>query len=165
MKTIRKILIPAIACLPLAAAANPVCPGFSSQATPQHDIFVSPYTHHWRHSHEHNRVALVGVKRQLPDYRLCGFSVFSNSFGQPSAYGFTGWHWPTIFDSDRLYATVTAGILYGYVGPYKNKVPLNFNGFSPAVVPAFGLRLTPQLSTEVHILGTAGLMFGINSHF
>ena len=55
--------------------------------------------------------------------------------------------------------------MYGYVGKYKNKVPLNSNGFSPAVIPAIGLRLTPQISTEIHILGTAGLMFGVNTPF
>lgn len=161
----KTLLLAALCTTSFMAWANPVCPGIDSQASPKHELFVSPYTHHWRHSDEHKHVALVGIKRHLPDHRLCGFSVFSNSFGQPSAYAFTGWHWPRIFDSDRLYSTVTAGIMYGYVGKYKNKVPLNYKGFSPAVIPAVGLRLTPQLSAEMHVLGTAGLMFGVNSQF
>lgn len=145
--------------------ANPVCPGFRQQEQAQNNIFVSPYTYHWSYSDEHKHSVLVGIKRHLPNHRLCGISAFTNSFGQPSVYGFTGWHWPRLMDSDSLYATVTAGIMYGYVGEYQNKVPLNVNGFSPAVIPAVGWRLTPRLSAEVHILGTAALMFGINSQY
>jgi hypothetical protein len=55
--------------------------------------------------------------------------------------------------------------LYGYVGEYKRKVPLNVGGFSPAIVPTLGVRFTQQTSAEVHVLGTAAVMFGVNTRF
>jgi hypothetical protein len=50
--------------------------------------------------------------------------------------------------------------MYGYVGRFKNKVPLNVGGFSPVVIPAMGYRVSPRLALEVQVLGTAALMFG-----
>jgi hypothetical protein len=143
------------------------CPGLqwhdSEQAT---SVFVSPYTHHWRHAENHRPVALVGVVRHLPGDRACGASLFSNSFGQPSAYAFTAWEWPRLSARrPQWYASLSAGILYGYVEPYQNKVPLNVRGFSPGVIPALGYRLTEGRSAEVHVLGTAALMFGLSQRF
>jgi hypothetical protein len=111
-------------------------------------------------------VGAVTLSRLLPDDRFCGFSLFSNSFGQPSAYAFTGWGWPNLFQSHpRVYGTVSAGIVYGYVGKYKNKVPLNLGGFSPVIIPALGYRFSPKAAVEVQILWTAALMFGATWRF
>lgn len=131
-----------------------------------HAFFLSPYTHHWQHSEEHKPVILWGVQRHLPNQRLCGMSLFSNSFGQPSLYAFTGWHWPQPSSKQpRWYASVTAGVLYGYVGEHKDKVPLNVKGFSPAIIPALGWRINDQTALEIHVLGTAALMFGLSRPF
>ena len=103
------------------------------------------------------------MSRLLPNERRCGVSLFRNSFGQPSAYAFVGKSWPGIVSSyPKFYASVTAGVMYGYVGKYKNKVPLNVGGFSPALIPAVGYQLTPRSSLEVQILGTAAFMVGTN---
>jgi hypothetical protein len=111
-------------------------------------------------------VITASLTRDLPNDRRCGAAFFRNSFGQPSAYVFTGWDLPSFSKvHDRLYGFVTAGILYGYVDEYKRKVPLNVRGFSPAIVPTLGLRFTQQTSAEVHVLGTAAVMFGINTRF
>ena len=59
----------------------------------------------------------------------------------------------------------TAGIIYGYVGEFKNKVPLNVGGFSPVLIPAVGYRLSPALAVEVQILGTAAVMVGTTWRF
>lgn len=148
------------------AIANPVCPGFQSQSASIHHLFVSPYTHHWNHDAEHKHVVAVSLTRQLPNHRRCGLSLFRNSFGQPSAYAFAGLDFPSVGHiHDRLYGYITAGILYGYVGPYQRKVPFNHNGFAPAIVPTVGYRFTPTTSAEVHVLGTAALMFGLNTTF
>ena len=107
------------------------------------------------------RVVALSVSRLLPNDRFCGVSLFRNSFGQPSAYAFVGKSWPGLWPSQpKVYASVTAGIMYGYVGKYKNKVPLNMGGFSPALIPAVGYRFSERGSLEVQILGTAALMFG-----
>jgi hypothetical protein len=65
----------------------------------------------------------------------------------------------------NVYSTVSAGIIYGYVGEFKDKVPLNIGGFSPVIVPSIGYRVSPQLGLEVTILGTAAVMFGASWHF
>jgi len=156
------------ACLvPHAGATDwSVCPGIDEPATQasgpyRYEVFASPYTYHWTHSEEHKHVGALTLTRLLPKERFCGFSLFRNSFGQPSAYAFTGWAWPTLFESmPKVYGTVSAGIVYGYVGRYKNKVPLNVGGFSPVIIPAVGYRLSPQAALEMQILGTAAVMFG-----
>ena len=148
-----------------------LCPGINDTApegstAPRYEAFFSPYTHHWSHDEEHRPVFAASVSRLLPNDRRCGISLFRNSFGQPSAYAFVGKSWPGLVPSvPNVYASVTAGIMYGYVGKYKNKVPLNVGGFSPAIIPAIGYRLSPQSSLEVQILGTAAFMVGANWRF
>lgn len=56
-------------------------------------------------------------------------------------------------------------ILYGYVSPYEDKVPLNRNGFSPAIIPAIGYQLNAHDSVQIKILGNAGLMFSYGRSF
>jgi hypothetical protein len=143
-----------------------VCPGLNQpiEANGQpygYEIFVSPYTHHWTASEEHKPVRAVSVSRLLPNTRFCGFSLFTNSFGQPSAYAFTGKLWPNPIDSmPNVYVSLSGGIMYGYVGRFKNKVPLNLGGFSPVIIPAVGYRLSPRAAIELQFLGTAAVMFG-----
>lgn len=142
------------------------CPGLApALAQPpgsgERDLFLSTYTHHWTHSDEHKPVRAISVRQNLRDNRFCGFSMFTNSFGQPSGYVFIGKSWPELIEGvPSLYATVSAGVLYGYVSRYRNKVPLNVKGFSPAIIPAVGWRLSSQLSVEAHVLGTAAVMIG-----
>lgn len=162
----------------LAALSSPalaidwtLCPGIDEPASeastePRYEAFFSPYTHHWSHDEEHKPVFAVSVSRLLPNDRTCGVSLFRNSFGQPSAYAFVGKSWPGLLPSHpKVYASVTAGILYGYVGKYKNKVPGNVGGFSPAIIPAIGYRFSPRGSVEIQVLGTAAVMFGTTWRF
>ncbi|WP_372659462.1 hypothetical protein, partial [Hydrogenophaga sp.] len=133
---------------------------------PRYEAFFSPYTHHWSHSPEHQQVYAASVSLLLPKDRFCGFSLFNNSFGQPSAYAFAGKTWPGVMASvPEVYVSVSAGIVYGYVGKYKNKVPLNVGGFSPVLVPAVGYRLSDHSAVEVQLLGTAAFMVGASLRF
>lgn len=150
-------------------ADSVVCPGMGTEAPPDRpslELFASPYTYHWTASEEHRPVGAVSLSRLLPNDRFCGVSLFRNSFGQPSAYVFTGWQarnlWPAV---PEVYGSLTAGIVYGYVGKYKDKVPLNVGGFSPVVIPALGYRLSPTVAVELQILGTAAVMFGTTVRF
>jgi len=162
----------------LAALSSPalaidwtLCPGISDSVAegstaPRYEAFFSPYTHHWSHDPEHRPVFAASLSRLLPNDRSCGISLFRNSFGQPSAYAFVGKSWPGLLPSHpKVYASVTAGIIYGYVGQYKDKVPLNVGGFSPAIIPAVGYRLSPRAAVEVQVLGTAAFMVGANWRF
>lgn len=170
-----RMLLPAAACMCMALASSAgaadwsVCPGWRDPAS-QHDFwsFSSPFTHHWseENASDHKTAYALSLNRQLSDDRFCGFSLFRNSFGQPSAYAYTGWSWPQPWRAyPKVYVNVTTGIIYGYVGEFKDKVPLNVGGFSPVVIPSVGYHLTPQLGVEVHILGTAAVMIGANWHF
>ncbi|MCG6118467.1 MAG: hypothetical protein MEQ07_09790 [Aquimonas sp.] len=77
---------------------------------------MSPLTHHWNFSPEHRQVGLLALQRELPDNRFCGISLFSNSFGQPSVYAFTGARHPQLLGQERLYGSLSVGLIYGYVG-------------------------------------------------
>jgi len=157
---------------PAGAKGWSACPGWdqipSTREAPAYRVFASPYTYHWseENASDHRSVYAVSVSRVLPDDRFCGLSLFRNSFGQPSAYAFTGWYWPQPLRAyPAVYATLSAGIIYGYVGEFKDKVPLNVGGFSPVAIPTVGYRLSDRLALEVQILGTAAVMFGTTWQF
>lgn len=166
----------ALLCAALAAPAHAagkyleaLCPGLQEPRVgsgPRYQLFFSPYTHHWSYDEEHKQVYALSLSRLLPDNRFCGFSLFNNSFGQPSAYAYIGKTWTDLLPSHpEIYVSATAGIIYGYVGQYKNKVPLNVGGFAPAVIPAIGYRLSPSATVEIQLLGTAAFMLGATWRF
>lgn len=155
---------------PLALAAEHICPDALAKANapePRHrgEFTFSPYTHHWSYNPEHKHVFLVALDEQLPGDRFCGISVFSNSFGQPSTYVYAGQQFNALWGQPQLYAKVSAGMLYGYVGHYKDKVPLNYRGFSPALIPSLGLRITDHDALQLQVLGTAGIMLSWGRQF
>jgi hypothetical protein len=122
---------------------------------------ISPYALHFSPSPEHRNVYLLGAAAVRADGWLAGGAYFSNSFGQPSVYAFVGRKYVEPFGWERIYWTWTAGLLYGYVGPYKDKVPFNHNGFSPGFVPTVGYMLDARTSAQVALLGNSGLMFSV----
>ena len=105
----------------------------------------------------------MGLEREAADHYLYGLMAFSNSFGQPSAYAYYGRVFNHVWERyDALYLKLTAGLLYGYKAPYDDKVPLNYNGYSPAIIPAVGWRLDKSWSLQVNFLGTAAMMLMVN---
>lgn len=153
-----------------ARAADHYCPDFliapdAPPPTHRGEFTFSPYTIHWSNNPEHKNVVLAALDEQLPGGRLCGISLFSNSFGQPSGYVYAGQQFNGMFGHPRVFLKVTGGIMYGYVGQYQKKVPLNYRGFSPAIIPSLGYKLTEHDSVQVKLLGTAGLMFSWGRQF
>ncbi|MEY4507777.1 MAG: hypothetical protein RL297_2355 [Pseudomonadota bacterium] len=138
--------------------------GFSLRLQPSDRVSVmySPYTMHYSPSDEHRYVWLVGLERERADQRLSGITYFSNSFGQPSTFIYP---WGKVYRDvggvEGLYAKWSAGLLYGYVDQYKDKVPLNVNGFSPAIIPSLGYELH-GVSVQLNVLAAAGLMLQFN---
>jgi hypothetical protein len=49
-------------------------------------------------------------------------------------------------------------LLYGYTGQYRNKVPLNYKGFSPGVVAGIGWQFTRTVAGQINLLGTSAVM-------
>jgi hypothetical protein len=94
-----------------------------------------------------------------------GLAVFNNSFGQLSQYAYWGLQWDLgTAGPGTVYGKATVGILHGYKGEYEDKVPLNANGYSPAIVPTIGYRVG-KLSAELALLGGNGVLAVIGFTF
>jgi hypothetical protein len=122
-------------------------------------LAAAPYAPHFRYSEEHRAVVAVAIERQRPDRWLAGLSLFRNSFGQPSAYGYVGRRHPDLFDVQPLFFQWSVGVLYGYKGKYKNKVALNVGGFAPGALVGLGWQVNRDTAATVHLLGDAAVMF------
>jgi hypothetical protein len=135
-----------------------------------HWLMASPYSIHFEPSPEHRHVWLLGYERREPSDKIYGVALFSNSFGQPSTYIYP-WG-QTIMGPLRLRDTTvlpdkwflkwSAGLLYGYKGAYKDKVPLNHKGFSPGVIVSLGREFDQTMQVQMNLLGANGLMFQFN---
>ena len=123
---------------------------------------ASPYTYHYSHDPAHRPVRMIGVERQSADGIVWGGTYFSNSFGQPSAYLYGGQRLNNWSDYTPLFAQWTAGLLYGYKGEYKDKVPFNHGGYSPGAVLSVGWQFTPLYSAQLNVLGNSALMFQVS---
>lgn len=138
--------------------------GFSLSVKPDDrlSLMYSPFTQHFSHSEEHRYVWMVGEERERANGRLSGITYFANSFGQPSAYLYPwGQSFRNLGGVQGLYAKWSGGLLYGYVEPYENKVPLNVKGFSPAIIPSLGMERRGY-GAQINLLGTAGFMLQFN---
>jgi len=129
------------------------------------DLTLSPYTYHWNYNPEHRPVKLVAMDSHVSGGRFCGLALFTNSFGQESAYLYVGQQWDGIFGNPKLFSKMSAGVLYGYRGDYKHKIPLNHYGVAPAIIPSMGYAFTPKDSAQVFVLGNAGLLFAYARSF
>lgn len=148
-----------LAATPVSAQTAAPAPTTTDWLGPGHwRAALSPFSLHFRYNPEHRYVWAVGVERQRDDDWLAGVSYFRNSFGQPSSYTYIGKRFPNLLDQPELFAQVSGGILYGYRGKYKTKVPLNYNGFSPGALVSLGWQFNERHAATIHLLGDAGLM-------
>jgi len=161
--------------LAAGAALSASAPSAAQMFAPGDEIMVaySPKVIHFSPSDEHvdwnhfvgielqtKRTAIGGAERAT-----FGAAVFNTSFGQLSQY----LYWGQIYDLKRmgggkLYAKVTAGLLFGYKEPYEDKIPFNNNGIAPVIIPGLGYR-KDRLSGEVALLGSAGLLIAVTYSF
>jgi hypothetical protein len=134
-----------------------------SGADPKMHWQLSPYTYHFHEDSEHKDVLMVGLEREHSNGKLDGVVFFTNSFGQPSVYLYPwGGVYRGIGGIQALSFKWTAGLLYGYVGEYQDKVPFNHNGFSPGAIIALAYEFKPGWSAQIDLLGTAAMMFQLN---
>jgi hypothetical protein len=90
-----------------------------------------------------------------------GAALFRNSFGDPTVYLYPwGKSYPNFLGVERLTAKWSAGLIYGYVGKWEDRVPFNHNGFSPGFVPALTWKLGGGYEALL-IFPTTNLMFGL----
>ena len=155
----------------------------SSHADYRFKVHASVYTTHFNPKPEHNNTQnLLGAEwygKHLPvqpwqDSRtwlnqaapLVGAAWFRNSYNQRTLYAYTGirqdlQHYDNGVQS---YAKLTAGFLHGYQDKYRDRVPMNQMGTSPAIVPMFGLQYQ-SAHIELVLFGASGLMLNIGRSF
>lgn len=149
--------------LALAAAGPARADAEDASLGPGHwRVTMAPLVWHFDPDPEHGDSWAIGVERQRSDNWLAGFSYFRNSFSQPSAYAYVGKRFPALWGQPRLFGQISAGLMYGYVEPYEDKVPLNHNGYSPGALFTLGWQFTPEVAAAVHLLGSAGLMLQLS---
>ncbi len=120
------------------------------------NLQTSLYTVHYSPDPEHNNhQRLLGVERHSPDASLWGVATFKHSFGERANYGYYGKRF--VLGESRYHLKLTGGLLQGYKGKYRNKIPLNHLGVAPAIVPSLGASFS-RVSTEVVLLGGAAAM-------
>jgi hypothetical protein len=130
---------------------------------------TSVYNKHWSDNPDHvNRNNLINFQIQSnydrvwgADKTLFGLAFFKNSFGQPSQFLYWGQQWDF---NDYFYAKFSAGLLHGYKGKFRDKIPFNKLGVAPAVLPTLGMRYK-NASLEAIILGNSALMIGVGYTF
>jgi hypothetical protein len=114
---------------------------------------------HFHYDPAHSRYPkLVYGEYHLSDRWLVGAAAFDNSFGQASQALFGGWRYRPLPDLQPLYLKVVGGIVHGYRGQYRDKIPLNHSGFAPAIIPSIGYCVS-RVCSEVVVIGGAGLLF------
>jgi hypothetical protein len=158
------LLIPAAALAGDASETAWLTDGFNLRpaADDRHFVIASPYTLHFSENEEdggYDQVWLLGFERERENGLLTGLAYFSNSFGQPCIYYYPwGKTYKNFAGVNGLFIKWNAGIVYGYVEPYEDKVPINYNGFTPAFFPSIGYRTKNDFQSQINLLGSAGLM-------
>lgn len=144
------------------AFAQAAAPADAEQAN-KLSLQFSPYAYHFTYDSEHKETVMVGLEREHADAKIDGVVLFTNSFGQPSIYVYP---WGGVFHDlagvKGFSFKWSVGLMYGYVDPYQDKVPYNYKGFSPVILPALAYEFTPGWSVQLDLLGTAGLMLQLN---
>jgi hypothetical protein len=150
-----------------AIAQTVAAPGEAVAAPYRWRLELSPYTTHFSYNVEHRHVILAGLEREsTADNRFVGLALFSNSFGQESGYLYMGKSYYNVVESlPQLYLKISAGVLYGYKAPFNHKVPLNYKGFSPGIIPAAGWHFGSGWNAQIDLLGTAGLTYSLVKEF
>ena len=117
---------------------------------------TSIYTKHFSPSPEHNNdQQLIGLEYSPDEERLYGAATFRNSFRQRTQYVYAGMRWRSV--ELPLYAKVTAGLMQGYRGEYRDKIPFNQLGIAPVIVPSVGVQYQ-ALGMELVLLGNSAAM-------
>lgn len=128
-------------------------------AEPYWYVQTSVYTKHFTPRSEHNNnQELIGLERHTENSYLMGGATFLHSYNQRTYYGYVGKRFD--FVGTPFYGKITAGLLYGYKGEYRDKIPLNRFEIAPAIVPSLGLKYR-RLGVEVVLLGAAATMVNI----
>lgn len=147
--------------VPDAASVQPDAPVSAVDEPWRTDRFyleTSVYTHHFHYDPAHDdHQGLILGEWNITDKWLVGASYFKNSFGQPTEYVYGGYRFRPIDKFQPFYVKVSAGLVYGYKDPYKNKIPFNGSGIAPVIIPSVGYCFS-RICTEAVFVGAASII-------
>lgn len=119
---------------------------------------TSLYTTHFNPDPRHvNHQRMLAFEHWSTESWTYGLSLQRNSFGQPTQYLFMGKIWRPFDSYPNLHLKLTGGLLHGYKGEFRDKIPFNKHGIAPGLVPSIGYS-SKRFVAEVHLLGAAALM-------
>jgi len=123
----------------------------------------SVFTRHFANNDSYNNHQdLLGLERNQASGLIMGGATFRNSFSQRSEYVYLGKRFDV--PDSALYYKLSAGLIHGYRGKYRDKLPLNRYGVAPALIPAVGAHWGPA-GAEVVLLGLAATMVNVGFRF
>lgn len=140
--------------------------GLPGSASPDRWLFqTSVFTKHFSPDPRHdNSQRLLNLEYWRSDSYLAGLALFDNSFGQRSTYGYVGKIWRPWDSTPATYVKLTGGLLYGYKGEFKNKIPFNQKEIAPVIIPSIGYHWG-RLNGELVLFGAAGIMVNLGFFF
>ncbi|WP_075881608.1 hypothetical protein [Vreelandella massiliensis] len=130
-------------------------------------VQTSLYTRHFNPDPEHtDQQRLISIEAHTPDRWHVGGARFKNSFNQDSVYVYAGKSFPLWQPNAtfELRGKLTAGLLHGYRGEYRDKIPFNHYEIAPAAMPAIGIRWH-HVESDLIIFGKAGMMLTAGVRF
>ncbi|WAH58558.1 sn-glycerol-3-phosphate transporter [Pseudomonas silvicola] len=123
----------------------------------------SVFTRHFAsNGNYNNHQDLLGLERNQASGLIMGGAAFRNSFSQRSEYAYIGKRFDV--PDSAVYYKLSAGLIHGYRGKYRDKLPLNRFGVAPAVIPAIGAHWGP-VAAEAVLLGLAATMVNVGLRF
>jgi hypothetical protein len=157
-RVLRPALLTAALSFPYSSHAGPV--------SNDSDFYLQAGTYtHYSSSDEHKGPnVLVSLEAKKTNDWLYGLALFDNSFGQFSQYLYAGKQWQLHGAFEHFHTKLTAGLIHGYRGEYKDKIPLNNLGTAPAIIPSIGYDYG-EYGADIIMLGNSGLLFTVGKHF
>lgn len=131
----------------------------------EYTLNTTLYTRHLQANTDHNNhQSTIDVERWQPNGWLQGIASLRNSFYQPIQYLYVGKAWRPLDEFPAAYIKLTGGLIHGYQGRYKDKVPLNFHDVAPVLLPSVGVTRKDYI-VEALFFGTAGVMINVGVVF
>ncbi|WP_299728062.1 sn-glycerol-3-phosphate transporter [uncultured Endozoicomonas sp.] len=123
---------------------------------------TSIYTKHWDPKPEHNNdQKLIGIERYEGN-EMWGVAFFKNSFNQDSQFVYWGKEFRLDDYVSGMRTKWAFGLLHGYRGKYKNKIPFNNLHVAPAILPTIGFS-TRYLETDLVFLGANAITLSVSA--
>lgn len=148
-----------------------ISPALADQSAP--DSLQEPYhftlqtsvaTRHFRpNPTQNNHQDLLNLEWNYDSNLLVGAATFHNTFKQSTQLVYWGAKFHPIASAPGAYIKVVGGLLHGYRGEYKDKIPFNKYGTTPVILPAAGYCYK-QVCSELIVFG-AGAMLTAGARF